>query len=474
MVFHRRRPRLPQEMIDEVILHLRDNKSALKAFSRVSRACLPVARRYLLANFTYRLDSTDHTFDAFVHKLRQGAVVAQYITDLTITGDPYYPTDSSHYTREEHLRYLRGTPAHLIFSTRILPQSVLRLLPKLASLTLDSVWLRHENAPDAPNVAPIDGPYHDISETSPSMFSVQKLTLSRVCLSWPVDHAMLELFTHVACDQLVIKEFDPPGPPTSLPHYLPFPHMQHLPPLLDFPPLPPSPSIPPPPVPLPPHPPQCAPSHLAFDWQMMETRNLEMLTSVVLSSGLKSLYLPDILEQKHSAHATIPILASFLTPARDILTNLELHISSLEDPGLDPWRGFNLLSFTTLRTVTIRVELLGLSEKNERNTWNSLIEFLRHLPTTITSLYIPLRPGITRINRKAPCTVLDRMPDRVKDAMDEVFSRFLPALKYCEIVCQGHPQTNFCKSDCITEIKTLVPSLSEVGILHLQNGHSPE
>ncbi|KAI0070044.1 hypothetical protein K474DRAFT_1713678 [Panus rudis PR-1116 ss-1] len=440
-------PLLPQELIDEIISHLTDDKPTLHSFQYVSKACLETVRYYALRKFTLRL-RTNSSYEVFAGELTwQYAHLAKYIVDLTITGaHSYYPGGFKDITslksREDDDSW--GPPTQLL-STHIMPDSLLKLLPRLASLTVSQVWLVRGDVAKRVDMQTVDAPFHD---STPSMkVSLKKLALRTVTIWKPVDFTFADILERFQCTELGLERINRDGwhseayPAHVNTITLPAPVLQ--------------------------------PTHLAIDDTMLRASYIELLQRLTSSEKLESLRLTDV-----GLVNEIRRLGLYLASAHSSLTHLDIFIWGIRYEGEDPWESLNLSAFTNLRHLSIKIPIIGSSTTKMGFIWKAFSDFLQYLPlNTITSIDIVLDPDNTFLG--SDLGVLGRMPDQVKHTLDGQFRRLLPVLERCEIIWMYQPgpadfedtygvDPTYDPGRYLDDIQSLLPSLDQAEVLRIR------
>ncbi|KAI0078006.1 hypothetical protein K474DRAFT_1706878 [Panus rudis PR-1116 ss-1] len=449
-------PRLPQELIDEIISHLSDDQASLTSLQFVSKACLDTARHYALAKFTVTLHDSS-SYETFAEDVTsQYSHLARYISYLTIIGTDYFFGE----TDQEDL-----TPTHVL-SPRIIPDSLLKLLSKLTSLTVSRVWLAQYDVVANLNVYADDafGQYRKPSFVVP----LKKLCLKDVSILNPVDFTFAEIIRKFPCSELHVeginRDFSVQDPYPS--------HINTVTPgsaLTVF------------------------PTTLIMDGCMLRAPYVDLLQRITSSEKLVSLELFDLAD-----NSAIQGLGSYLNLAHASLTRFYIRewVAAMQEskhaalfrvsskltinyPILaedDMWEQLHLSSFVNLREVSITVPVNVSSTTHTTFIWNSFYDFIQHLPTkSIHSLQIILEPDNPFLG--SHMGVLGHIPEQFRITLDTLFKRFLPTLKRCTLVWVYHigreepMDFNHISSGSssperyLDEIRSLLPSLDAAGVL---------
>ncbi|KAI0079861.1 hypothetical protein K474DRAFT_478122 [Panus rudis PR-1116 ss-1] len=426
--------RLPQELVNEIIQYSSHDTDTLDSLQYVSKACLDTVRVYTLEKCTLII-RTNRSYDIFLEKLTgQYAHLAKYIADLTIAGAEDYDPDLD---IENEIEV--ESPSLPLLSTRILPCSLLRLLPRLTSLTVKRVHLVQE---DVAKILPttVDVPFHDSEH--PIIFSLRKLSIDNVAMSRPIDTTLTALFYRFRCTELVLE--DVVQDIISLDDLVQVKPIALSAPILH-------------------------PIHLTIDETTTKTSFVELLARLTAVNRLASLQVTDV------DRDGIRDLGAYFTAAHSSLTHLDIRIQGIKFTGNDPWEPLNLSAFTNLRSLTVRIPIIGSSTSRMGFIWKAFSEFLRYLPTTtITSIDIILEPDHSFLG--STMGILGRMPDEVKNVLDDQFTRFLPVLKHCEVVWIyrsgllgfGDGYLEYSPMGYLNDLISLLPSLCKAGILDVR------
>ncbi|KAI0074704.1 hypothetical protein K474DRAFT_1665147 [Panus rudis PR-1116 ss-1] len=440
-------PRLPQELIDSIILDASEDKPTLEAFQYVSKACLHTARSHIFAKRTLRLQRS-YSFDDFGEDLKEHLHLAEYITDLHVTstltwfngGYRKLTSLGPHGDSEEgNANASGGEPP--VLSTHIIPDSLFDLLPRLRALSVSKVWVVLPAEAQRASVKTADGPHDDTYNAEPSKkVHLNSLKFRNVTLWEPVDYTLSHLLDRFKPAELALEGINRGSWESAYPA-----HNNTL--------LPPSPIV--------------YPIYLTLDATMMRRSYMEILQRLTSPERLRNLKLTDVGNEDD-----VPGLGTYLAAARNTLVEMYVYIWGIKYEGVDPWPRLHLPSFTSLHAVTVKIPIIGSSTTKMGYIWKAFFDFLRYLPTqSLRTFQLILEPDCSFLGGIKG--VLGRIPQSVKTELDPLFERLLPTLEQCEFVWTYQVGGVRLKSidepynarQYISDICGLVPSLNYTGVL---------
>ncbi|KAI0074703.1 hypothetical protein K474DRAFT_1665146 [Panus rudis PR-1116 ss-1] len=444
-------PRLPQELIDNIIFHVADDRPTLESFLFVSRACLDTARAHIFAKRTIKLQHT-YGFHEFVEDLKDHSQFAKYITELHVTsalkwfdGDYKELTSfgpSGDFEEDDD----SGEPP--VLSTHIIPDSLFDLLPRLEALSVSKVWVVLPSEAKRASVKTADGYHDDNDPESTKKVHLKSLSFRSIIIWKPVDHTLAQVL-----DRFTPTEFSIEGVNTGR-WRSPYPsHVNTI--------RPPAPIV--------------YPVYLSLDATVTRPSYMEALQLLTSTKRLRNLRFTDVGEANEVAG-----LGTYLTPAHDTLTDMYIHIWGIKYEGKDPWPPLNLPSFTALRNLKIVIPIIGSSTTKMGYIWKAFADFLRYLPTgNIKTLELTLKPDNTFLGSKKG--LLGRMPDSIKAELDGLFKRLLPTLERFELIwiyevgaedLEGVDEP-YDPERYINDIRGLIPCVDETGVLRVRRVDVP-
>ncbi|KAI0081992.1 hypothetical protein K474DRAFT_1020296 [Panus rudis PR-1116 ss-1] len=435
----KKQARIPQ-LIDEVILYLKNDNEALKRCACVSKTFLDASRRVLFAEITFELDYNKFRLEDIISRILEHGHISVYVTDLTLRG-----SENTRYVWSNHgvMQVVTGhvsasyhqKPPPWILSSFIFPDEVWDCLPRLRSLTISSVALVAHRKYVRLGDVPLTFPLLPARHPSFRRMSLRKLEVDSIRLWGPRDQAFADLLCRFKCDSLHLGKLctDHPGLPLQ-------PHPPSIPAL-----------------------PVSFPRVLYLSPDMIKDTFIETLNRTVSTRILRALTFNSCRE---TLKTRSQYLTSFIAPAHSTLARLDVAIA----PGTG--KKLNLSSFTNLREVTMIYYVDPPPDLIDESNWAALTCFLDHLPTnTITSMKLVFIPVYDRDYARAqfqPSYCLKYLRENVKSSLDPAFLRLLDGLERLELVWRSpEPPSVEDPMKYLRQFRRYIPSMVEADVLYL-------